>query len=53
MEYLNAIAQYYLKQEMYQEAKRIAEQIISRHPSNQLGPQLLKTINRRLRSERQ
>jgi len=50
MEYLNAIAQYYLKREMYQEAKRIAEQIISRHPSNRLGPQLLDIINRRLQT---
>ena len=49
MEYLNAIAQYYLKREMYQQAKRIAEQIISRHPSNQLGPQLLDIINRKLK----
>jgi len=48
VEYLNAIAQYYLKREMYQQAKRIAEQIISRHPTNRLGPQLLDLINRRM-----
>ncbi|MDH3898346.1 MAG: tetratricopeptide repeat protein, partial [Deltaproteobacteria bacterium] len=53
LEYLNAIAQYYLKREMYQQAKRIAEQIISRHPSNRLGPQLLDIINRRLQTGRQ
>jgi Tfp pilus assembly protein PilF len=53
MEYLNAIAQYYLKREMYQQAKRIAEQIISRHPSNRLGPQLLDIINRRMQIGRQ
>ncbi len=53
LEYLNAIAQYYLKREMYREAKRIAEQIISNHPSSQLGPQFLEIINRRLRTERQ
>jgi tetratricopeptide (TPR) repeat protein len=49
IEYLNAIAQYYLKREMYQEAKGIAEQIISNHPSSQLGPQLLDFVNSRLK----
>ena len=53
LEYLNAIAQYYLKREMYQQAKRIAEQIISRHPTNRLGPQLLEIVNRRMRNVRQ
>jgi outer membrane protein assembly factor BamD (BamD/ComL family) len=47
---LSAIAQYYLKREMYQQAKRIAEQIISRHPTNRLGPQLLDIINRRMQT---
>jgi Tfp pilus assembly protein PilF len=50
MEYLSAIAQYYLKREMYQKAKHIAEQIISRHPANRLGPQLLEIINRRMQT---
>jgi Tfp pilus assembly protein PilF len=49
IEYLNAIAQYYLKREMYQQAKGIAEQIITRHPTNRLGPQLLDIINRKLK----
>jgi tetratricopeptide (TPR) repeat protein len=53
LEYLNAIAQYYLRRKMYQQAKRIAEQIISRHPTNRLGPQLLEIINRRLQTGRQ
>jgi Flp pilus assembly protein TadD len=53
IEYLNAIAQYYLKREMYQEAKRIAEQIISRHPTKRLGPQLLEIVKGRMRRERQ
>jgi predicted CXXCH cytochrome family protein len=53
MEYLNAIAQYYLKREMYEQAKRIAEQIISRHPTNRLGPQLLEIVKGRMRRERQ
>jgi Tfp pilus assembly protein PilF len=53
LEYLSAIAQYYLKREMYQEARRIAEQIISRHPANRLGPQLLDMINRRMQMGRQ
>ena len=49
VEYLQAIAQYYLKREMYQQAKRIAEQIISNHPSSQLGFQLLDLVNRKLK----
>jgi len=53
LEYLSAIAQYYLKRQMYQEAKRIAEQITSRHPANRLGPQLLDIINRRSQIGRQ
>jgi Tfp pilus assembly protein PilF len=53
LEYLNAIAQYYLKRKMYQQAKRIAEQIISRHPTNRLGPQLLDIISKRLQTGRQ
>jgi Flp pilus assembly protein TadD len=53
MEYLSAIAQYYLKREMYQEAKHIAEQIISRHPANRLGPQLLDIIKRRMQTGNQ
>jgi Tfp pilus assembly protein PilF len=53
LEYLNAIAQYYLKREMYQQAKRIAEQIITRHPTKRLGPQLLDLINRRMQTGRQ
>jgi tetratricopeptide (TPR) repeat protein len=48
IEYLHAIAQYYLKREMYQEAKRIAEQIISRHPTRQIGHELLDFTHRRL-----
>jgi Tfp pilus assembly protein PilF len=50
IEYLSAIAQYYVKREMYQQAKRVAEQIISRHPTNRLGPQLLDIINRRMQT---
>ncbi len=51
LEYLNAIAQYYLKREMYQEAKRIAEQIISRHPASRFGSELLAVINKRLKDQ--
>jgi outer membrane protein assembly factor BamD (BamD/ComL family) len=51
LEYLNAIAQYYLKREMYQEAKHIAEQLISNHPSNRFGSELLAVINERLKDQ--
>ena len=48
MDYLYAVGQYYLKREEYQKAKAIAEQMISKHPSNQIGHELLAVVNRRL-----
>ncbi|UCG13624.1 MAG: tetratricopeptide repeat protein [Deltaproteobacteria bacterium] len=50
MEYLNAVAQYYFKRQMFQEAKRFAEQIISNHPSSRLGSELLDLIKRRIQT---
>jgi predicted CXXCH cytochrome family protein len=48
MDYLYAVGQYYLKRKEYQKATAIAEQMISKHPSNQIGHELLAVVNRRL-----
>jgi tetratricopeptide (TPR) repeat protein len=46
MDYLRAVAEFYLKRKRFVEAKRIAEQMIREHPSNELGPQILDFIDR-------
>jgi tetratricopeptide (TPR) repeat protein len=49
MDYLQALADFYLKRERFQEAKGIAEQMIARHPSNPVGHDLLEFLNRSMR----
>ena len=51
LDFLNALAQFYLKRGKYQEAKSIAKQMIARHPSNRLGHNLLAFINREIQGE--
>ncbi len=46
VDYLVALAEFYLKRERFQEARSIAEQLVSKHPNNQMGRQLLNFINR-------
>ena len=53
MQYLNAVAEFYLKRHRYREAKKIAESMIAAQPSNHLGQDLLKYINRKLEAENQ
>ena len=53
MQYLNAVAEFYLKRHRYREAKKIAESMIATQPSNHLGQDLLKYINRKLEAENQ
>ena len=45
MDYLVAAADFYLKRKRFPEAKRIAEHMISKHPSNQTGYRILDFIN--------
>jgi len=49
MDYLYALADYYIKEVKFQEAKAIAEQMIAKHPSKKIGRDLLDFINRRLK----
>ncbi|MBW1716326.1 MAG: hypothetical protein JRJ77_10990 [Deltaproteobacteria bacterium] len=49
MDYLYALADYYVKVARFQEAKAIAEQMIAKHPSKKIGRDLLDFINRKLK----
>jgi len=48
MDFLYALADFYVKRGAFQEAKRIAEQILSEHPSSPIAADLMKFINARL-----
>ena len=48
LQYLNALAEFYLKRQRYPEAKKIAERMIAIQPLNRTGQDLLKHINREL-----
>ena len=52
LDFLNGLAQFYVKRGKYQEAKPVAEQMIGRYPSNRLGHNLLSIINRELEAQR-
>ncbi len=51
MDYLYALADFYIKRGKLYKAKGIAKQMIAKHPSSPLGPNLLALINKRLPSE--
>jgi Flp pilus assembly protein TadD len=53
LQYLNAVAEFYIKRHRYREAKKIAERMIASHPSNRMGQDLLKYINRKLEADNQ
>ncbi len=53
MEYLNAVAEFYLKRNRYREAKKIAEKMSASHPMNRMGPDLLNYIKRKLEADDQ
>lgn len=49
LDYLYALADFYIKRSRFQEAKSIAEQMVAKHPTQNVGHDLLKFINRELR----
>lgn len=51
LDFLNALAQFYLKRGKYQEARAIAKQMITKHPSNRLGYNLLSFIDREIQGK--
>jgi len=46
MDFLRAGAEFYLKRKRFEEAKKIAEQMISKHPKSRIGQQILDLISR-------
>ncbi len=52
MDYLNAVADFYIKRERYREAKRIAERMIATYPSHPLGQNLRDLVNRELKTRK-
>jgi tetratricopeptide (TPR) repeat protein len=53
MQYLNAVAEFYLKRNRYREAKNIVERIVASYPLNRTGQDLLKYINSKLEADNQ
>jgi tetratricopeptide (TPR) repeat protein len=51
MQYLNAVAEFYLKRNRYREAKNIVERIVASYPLNRTGQDLLKYINSKLEAD--
>jgi hypothetical protein len=47
MDYLYAVAEFYLKRNRSSEAKRVAERMVAAHPDQRIGRELLKLIERR------
>ena len=45
MDYLFAVTDHYIKRRKLVEARRFAGQMISKHPSNDLGRRLLRVID--------
>jgi tetratricopeptide (TPR) repeat protein len=48
LDYLYALADFYLKRKKLQQAKGIAEQMVAKHPAQRIGHDLLEMINRNL-----
>ena len=48
MDYLYALADYYVKRSKFREAKPIAEKMVARHPAMQVGHNILSIINKKL-----
>ena len=51
MDYLYALADFYLKKGRWEKAEGIAQQMVARHPDHPLGKQLLKSLRNHLQKE--
>jgi tetratricopeptide (TPR) repeat protein len=50
LEYLYALADFYLKREKLQKARSIAQEMVARHPTQRIGHDILKLVEKNLRS---
>ncbi len=50
LDYLYALADFYLKRNKLQAAKRVAEQMVSRHPSRRIGHDILNLVEKGLKA---
>jgi Tfp pilus assembly protein PilF len=50
LEYLYALADFYLKREKLQKARSIAQEMVARHPTQRIGHDILKLVEKKLRS---
>jgi pentatricopeptide repeat protein len=51
MDYLYALADYYVKREQWEKAKSMANQMVAKHPDHPVGRQLLGLVNKRLQDK--
>jgi tetratricopeptide (TPR) repeat protein len=51
LDYLYALADYYLKRQKYTQARRIAQQMVVKHPNNSIGRDILNYINQQSAGE--
>ena len=51
LDYLYALADYYLKRQKYTQARRIAQQMVVKHPNNSIGRDILNYINQQSSGE--
>jgi cytochrome c-type biogenesis protein CcmH/NrfG len=50
LDYLYALADYYLKRQKFNQARLVAEQMILKHPNNSIGRDILNFINTQTRN---
>ena len=49
MDFMYALAEFYLKRQKFQQAKKVAETMVEKHPKQRIGHDLLNLINNRLK----
>ena len=50
LDYLYALADFYLKRRQLQKARRIAEEMVARHPTQRIGHDILQLIEKNIRA---
>jgi hypothetical protein len=52
LDYMYALAEYYLKRQKFQRAKKVAETMVKKHPGQRIGHDLLNLIEGKLQETR-